>query len=178
VVPHVPLSEEQIAMIEAHFDLLLRWNRRMNLTTVTDPVEAATRHYGESLFLARRLTAGAVADIGSGAGFPGIPAAIFRGDCRFDLVESNQRKAVFLREAGREFKAVRVLSQRAEKISGGYDWVISRAVAVPEVLSLHLGPRIALLIGEADASALSGFEIIALPWGDRRVLAIGSRCST
>ncbi len=146
----------------------------MNLTTVTDPVEAATRHYGESLFLAQRLTAGSVADVGSGAGFPGVPAAILRGDCRFDLVESNQRKAVFLREAARNLPGVRVLGQRAENISGGYDWVVSRAVAVPEVLALRLGGRFGLLIGADDASGLSGFEITPLPWGDRRVLA----CST
>ena len=178
VVPHVPLSEEQISGLSAHFELLLKWNQKMSLTTVTDPVEAATRHYGESLLLAQRLTPGSVVDIGSGAGFPGIPAAIMRPDCRFDLVESNQRKAVFLREAVRSLAGVRVLAQRADVLPGKYDWVVSRAVAIPDVLSLGLATGVALLIGESDAAGLSGFEITRLPWGDRRVLAIRSRCST
>jgi 16S rRNA (guanine(527)-N(7))-methyltransferase RsmG len=178
VAPYVPLSGEQIAALSAHFELLLKWNRKMSLTTVTNPREAATRHYGESLFLAHRLTPGSVVDIGSGAGFPGIPAAILRVDCHFDLVESNQRKAVFLREAVRNLPDVDVLAQRAEDVSGRYDWAVSRAVAIPQVLALKLADRVGLLIGESDAASLTGFEITHLPWGERRVLAVRNRCST
>ena len=171
VRPVVPVSDEQIARLEQHFALLLKWNARMNLTRVTDPVEAATRHYGESLFLAARLTPGTVLDIGSGAGFPGIPAAIVRPDCQFHLIDSNQRKAVFLREASRDLPNVRVSATRAGDIHDRYDWAISRAVAPGDIGALK-SSHVGLLIGENDARALSGFEVTPLPWGDHRVLAV------
>ena len=95
------LSDAEVAALETHYELLIRWNRKMNLTTVTSVEEVATRHYGESILLARHLTAGTVVDAGSGGGFPGIPVAIVRPDCDVTLVESHQRKAVFLREAVR-----------------------------------------------------------------------------
>jgi 16S rRNA (guanine527-N7)-methyltransferase len=172
VRPVVPISDEQIARLEQHFALLLKWNARMNLTRVTDPAEAATRHYGESLFLAARLTVGTVLDIGSGAGFPGIPAAVVRPDCEFHLIDSNHRKAVFLREASRDLPNVRVSAQRALDIRSHYDCAISRAVAPAEIIGLNLASHLALLIGEEDAGRLAGFELTPLPWGDRRVLAV------
>src|SRR5215831_9439422 len=171
VRPVVPVSDEQIERLEQHFSLLLKWNARMNLTRVTDPTEAATRHYGESLFLAARLTTGTVLDIGSGAGFPGVPAAIVRPDCKFHLIDSNQRKAVFLREASRDLPNVRVSTQRADDVRDRYDWAISRAVAPADIVALNVASHLALLIGEDDSGTLAGFEVTALPWGDRRVLA-------
>jgi 16S rRNA (guanine527-N7)-methyltransferase len=174
VRPVVSVSDQEIARLETHFALLLKWNARMNLTRVADPVEAATRHYGESLFLAARLTPGTVLDIGSGAGFPGIPAAIARPDCSFHLIDSNQRKCVFLREASRDLPNVQVSAQRAEDIHRHYDWVISRAVVLPDVLRPNVSSSLALLIGDTDALPQSDFEVTSLPWGDRRVLAIRS----
>jgi 16S rRNA (guanine527-N7)-methyltransferase len=173
VRPVVPVSDQQIERLEQHFSLLLKWNARMNLTRVIDPAETATRHYGESLFLAARLSPGTVLDIGSGAGFPGIPAAIVRLDCDFHLIDSNQRKAVFLREASRDLRNVRVSAQRAGDIRDRYDWAISRAVAPVEIRTLKLAARMALLIGEEAAIALPDFQVTPLPWGDRRVLALG-----
>jgi 16S rRNA (guanine527-N7)-methyltransferase len=172
VRPVVPISDEQIERLEQHFALMLKWNARINLTRVTDPVEAATRHYGESLFLAARLTSGKVLDIGSGAGFPGIPAAIVRSDCEFHLIDSNQRKAVFLREASRDLPNVRVSAQRAEDIRDRYDWAISRAVAPADIAALNLSSHLGLLIGEDDAGTREGFELTLLPWGERRVLTV------
>src|SRR5215831_14906739 len=170
VRPVVPVSDEQIERLERHFSLLLKWNARMNLTRVTDPAEAATRHYGESLFLAARLTPGKVLDIGSGAGFPGIPAAIVRPDCELLLIDSNRRKAVFLREASRDLPNVRISARRAGDIEDRYDWAISRAVAPAEILALNLASHLALLVGEEDTG--TGFELTPLPWGDHRVLAV------
>jgi 16S rRNA (guanine527-N7)-methyltransferase len=172
VVPIIPLSDQQVESFEQHFALLLRWNARMNLTRVTDPGEAATRHYGESVFLASYLTPGTVLDVGSGAGFPGVPAAIMRPDCSFHLIDSNQRKCVFLREASRGLANVRVSAVRATDIDENYDWIASRAVSVSEVVRLNAAPKMALLIGEDEAAVLTGFEIIRLPWGERRVLAV------
>src|SRR5579871_4576216 len=122
-VPELGLSVEQLRQLDVHWNLVLRWNRKMNLTRITNPEEAAVRHYAESLFLAGHLTSGRVADIGSGAGFPGFPAAIARPDCQVDLVESTQKKAAFLMEASRGVGNIRVLSRRGTEVQGPYDWV-------------------------------------------------------
>ncbi len=168
------LLDAEVAALERHYDLLIRWNRKMNLTTVTSVEEAATRHYGESILLARQLTAGSVVDIGSGGGFPGIPAAIVRPDCVVTLVESHQRKAVFLREAVREVGNVQVIADRAESMSGHYDWLVSRAVDPSELMKLRIADLWALLVGAEDAECLGATSVTALPWGRNRVIAIGS----
>ena len=110
--------------------------------------------------------------MGSGPGFPGLVAAISRPDCQFDLVESHQRKAVFLKEASRGLGNVRVVAKRAESVVERYDWVISRAVRPADVVKLDLAPCVALLVGEQDAGRLAGFSIDRLPWGRNRVLAV------
>ena len=117
----VELSSGQCAALEAHYQLLLKWNRRLNLTSIKDLEEVVTRHYGESLFLGARLPEGAlrIVDVGSGAGFPGFPVAVLRPECEVTLVESHQRKAVFLREASRGLPNVRVLGLRAEEVKNG-----------------------------------------------------------
>ena len=168
------VSPSVIAQLEGHYRLLLHWNRILSLTTVVELEEAAKRHYCESLYLARVLTSGRVCDVGTGAGFPGLVAAVVRNDCQFDLVESHQRKAVFLREAGRGLTNVRVLAKRAESLTEKYDWVISRAVRPADVVKLGLSPKVALLIGDEDASQLPGFRVERLPWGAKRVLAVRS----
>jgi 16S rRNA (guanine527-N7)-methyltransferase len=121
-----------------------------------------------------------VLDVGSGGGFPGIPIAALRPDCRIVLLESHQRKAVFLREATRDWPNVRVEARRAEDVQGTFDWVVSRAVRWEPVLGVvqrHVG----LLIGEEDARAATaapGFAwepAIPLPWGRRRLLLLGAK---
>lgn len=182
----IQLTSAQLALLESHYRLLLQWNSRMNLTTVTKLPEAAVRHYCESLFLACHLSPGTVADIGSGPGFPGIPAAILRPDCQFDLIESHQRKAVFLKEAARSLGNVKVLAKRAEDVVAAYDWIISRAVDPLEVLALRTAPtaggRFALLIGADDAARIAlshaGTVEFPLPWGENRVLALVPRETT
>jgi 16S rRNA (guanine527-N7)-methyltransferase len=169
--PYATLSELQLDQLESHYMSLTRWNERLNLTRIRTLEESVRFHYCESLFLARFLPDGAhrIVDIGSGGGFPGIPVAIFRPDCEVTLVESHQRKAVFLREASRELRNVQVASKRSETVSGTFDWLISRAVALPEVLKLNLSKNIALLIGQEDAVRQSGMSE-PVPWGTQRVL--------
>ena len=96
--------------LQRHHELLERWNQRLNLTRI-DSVE---RNYGESLFLGKHLPEGPlrICDIGSGAGFPGFPVAVLRPDCEVTLIESHQRKAVFLKEAARGIANIRVLAKR------------------------------------------------------------------
>jgi 16S rRNA (guanine527-N7)-methyltransferase len=153
---------QQLTFLEEHYRLLLLWNRRMNLTRIGSLQDAVRYHYCESLYLATRLPEGPlrIVDIGSGAGFPGIPVAIYRTECTIDLVESHQRKAVFLREAARKLKNVRVIAQRAEAVTDSYDWTISRAVRPETVLELNLAPHLAVL----------GVEGESLPWGEKRAL--------
>jgi 16S rRNA G527 N7-methylase RsmG len=113
------LSPEHFERLYAHYELMIRWNVALNLTSVRSVEEIVIRHYCESLFLGVHLPPGpcSVMDVGSGAGFPGIPLAAIRPELRVTLTESHQRKAVFLREATREWPNVRVFSGRAEDLA-------------------------------------------------------------
>jgi 16S rRNA (guanine527-N7)-methyltransferase len=163
----------------------MRWNRSLNLTAIRSREEAIERHYCESLLLGSKLPAGVlrIADVGSGAGFPGLPVAILRTECSVTLIESHQRKAVFLREASRNMPNVRVLAKRGEAVDEEFDWVISRAVSY-EDLSPFLGrlaPSAGLLGGIERPPESLGFiweAPVALPWGKQRFLWMGRVCFT
>jgi len=179
------LSASQISQLHSHFSLLLQWNQRINLTSVRSPEEIITRHYCESLYFGVRLPDApdgtAIADLGSGAGFPGVPMAVLRPGWRLILVESHQRKAVFLRESTRALHNIRVLAERAESVHERFDWLVSRAVRPAEVLAQvpRLSSKIGLLIGEGELGELhtrrdvrwSGS--IRAPWGEKRFCAFG-----
>jgi 16S rRNA (guanine527-N7)-methyltransferase len=174
------LSDEQVEQLRRHYDLLVRWNRVLNLTAIRTMEEAVERHYCESIFAAKFLPEGrlSIADLGSGAGFPGVPIAIVRPDCLVTLIESHQRKAVFLREAGRDLPNVRIIGKRAGDVSERFDWVVSRAVKYSDIVEdlKKLGKRVELLSGAVDASELPGFDWevpVRLPWGEHRLLWIG-----
>ena len=185
----VRLSDTQIAQLYQHYDLLSRWNQRMNLTTVKPGPDTVIRHYCESLFFAAHLPANeqetSVLDLGSGAGFPGIPMAILKPEWHPTLVESSQRKAVFLRESSRSLRNVSVLAERMEHVSAHADWVVTRAVDPTEVLftAPRLAPNVGLMLGEDDFSSIKNnsrvawAEPVRLPWGDRRLCVYG-KCST
>lgn len=168
-----------LAALERHYDLLVRWNRVLNLTRIEDPGEVVERHYCESLFLAGHLPPGPlrVADIGSGAGFPGIPLAVARPDCHVTLIESHRRKAVFLREATRELPNVKVTAMRVEEISETFEWAVSRAVRLHDLepALVRLAARYAVLAGEQPPAAgrIAWQEPLPLPWGKARRLWLG-----
>lgn len=163
------LTGSQVEACAAHWELVERWNRVMNLTRIGGE-EAAERHYGESLAVARVLDGARVVDVGSGAGFPGLVCAIARPELSFDLVESHGRKAVFLREAARALGNVRILACRAEELEGGYDWATSRAVDPRLVVECGLARRYALLVGRADVP--EGWQVKEIVGSDMRVLAL------
>lgn len=154
------LTDSQLSALERHYTLLLKWNQKINLTRITTLEDAVEMHYCESLYVARFLPVQRIriADIGSGAGFPGIPLAIRRPDCSFDLIEADQRKAVFLREAGRELGNVRVVAKRAADVSERYELGVSRAVAAEYVLGSGVSERYLILGSEGEK----------LPWGENR----------
>ena len=178
------LSPSQIARLFEHYELLIRWNERMNLTTVKPGREIVIRHYCESLFFAAHLPAYgkiSVQDVGSGAGFPGIPMAILKPDWHVTLIESNQKKAVFLRESSRQLPNISILAQRMEDVSQECDWVVARAVDPREVLLNvpRLASKVGLMVGEDDFSSIWGniriawAEPVRLPWGDRKICVYG-----
>jgi len=194
------LTDRQLEQIAAYLDLLLRWNERINLSAVRDAEEVVTRHFGESLFAARHLfpspgdpgSASRLIDVGSGAGFPGLPIKIWAKEVQLTLIESNQKKATFLREVIRrlELKDGTVFSGRAEAFPGQAEVVTLRAVERFEtaltVATRLLRPagRIALLIGAAQverARELRG-EIewqpaSTIPLSSNRVLMMGQKNS-
>jgi 16S rRNA (guanine527-N7)-methyltransferase len=166
---------DEFPALRAHHELLQRWNKTLNLTRI-DSIE---RNYGESLFLGRHLPPGplTICDIGSGAGFPGFPVAILRPECQVTLIESHQRKAVFLKEASRGIPNIRVLAKRAEEVAERFDWAISRAVSAEDLSTVlaRLAQNVALLTG-AEVPAIPGIQWkdpIPLPDGSARFLRLG-----
>ena len=159
---------------------MVQWNRTLNLTSIKRSGDVVERHYCESLFVGRVLEALPlrIADVGSGPGFPGFPLAILRPDCSVTLIESHQRKAVFLKEASRKVHNIRVLALRAESVRETFDLAVSRAVSYEDLgLSLpRLAPKVALLTG-ADAPPASleydWRDPVSLPWGTQRFLRVG-----
>jgi 16S rRNA (guanine(527)-N(7))-methyltransferase RsmG len=179
------LSPEQIDQLHEHYELLIRWNQRMNLTSMKPGPEMVVRHYSESLFFAAHLPAGqgaiSVVDAGSGAGFPGVPMAVVKPAWHITLVESNQRKAVFLRESTRNLPNVGVLPRRLRGIDLASTWLVARAVNPAEVLENvpRIAANVGLMLSEEDFSPLeqdsriAWSEPVRLPWGDRKICAYG-----
>ena len=167
----VGATDAQINRLLAHYSLLVRWNERTNLTRVIDPVAAAKRHYGEAAFLHRELPdAESFVDVGSGAGFPGVPVAILRPGTAMSLVESTQKKAAFLREVTNGMANVSVFNGRIGSWPGSADWAVMRAVNPARVLPDLSGKakRVAILgTDQPPEDRFGGWQERKLPWGDR-----------
>ena len=154
----------------AYLALLDRWNRTYNLTAIRDPREMVAKHLLDSLAMHPFAGDGALADLGTGAGLPGIPLAIADPGLQVTLVESNGKKARFLREAVRTLKLpnARVAEARIESLDmpGMFDAITARALAtLPLILELGghlLKPEGRLL---AMKGAVPADEIAALPPG-------------
>jgi len=159
----------------AYLALLVRWNQTYNLTAVRDPREMVGKHLLDSLAMhpyvdAIAAAGGALADLGTGAGLPGIPLAIVKPGLRVTLVESNGKKARFLREAVRQLGLpdVRVAESRIEAVDepGAFDAITARALATLPLI-LELGGD--LLKPDGVLLAMKGThpadEIAALPRG-------------
>ena len=157
------LAEDQLISISTYIDLLLKWNARMNLTAVRDAEQIVERHFGEALFAARHLltpdSAISVADVGSGAGFPGIPLKIYAPQIKLTLIEAHGKKATFLREVLRalHYTDAAVFANRAEQWGQKAELVTLRAVerfedVLPVASRLvSSGNRLALLIGKQQS---------------------------
>ena len=194
--PHIILTQDQLQDISIYIDILLRWNSRTNLTAVREPEEIVRRHFGESLFTARHLfphvddhTLIHVIDVGSGAGFPGLPIKLWFPQAHVTLIESNHKKVTFLREVIRALTLMNidVFAGRGEDYQGTLgDVVTLRAVErfetiLPTATSL-VAPdgRLALLIGESQGQrtrdlepSLQWGEPVNLPGSMNRILLVG-----
>ncbi len=169
------LTSHQLGLLVTYLELLLRWNRRINLTSVRDPEECITRHFGESLYLARWVEMkGALLDIGSGAGFPGLALKIAFPALSVTLLEPVAKKRAFLKEVARAcgMEAVEVRAERLEDFEGApwsCDAVTSRAVGGLERLIpraarlLRPGGKLALWLTSDQGKGLAGVES-AIEW--------------
>ena len=152
----------------AYLALLDRWNRTYNLTAIRDPREMVGKHLLDSLAMHPYLDDGHLADLGAGAGLPGIPLAIAKPGLRVTLVESNGKKARFLREAVRTLglSNARVAETRAEALDepGAYDAITARALAtLPLIIELggHLlkpGGRLLAMKGAVPDDEIAGLS--------------------
>ena len=114
----------------AYLDLLTGWNRHTNLTAVREPAAMVTRHLLDALALLPHVQRGRLADLGSGAGLPGIPLAIARPDLAVTLVDSNGKKARFLRAAVAELGLAATVAQaRIETLQGPFETITARALS-------------------------------------------------
>lgn len=176
------LSEAQIHRLRDHYELLCRWNARINLTSVRTPRDVVTRHFAESLFLADRLpSVGTVVDVGSGAGFPGVPISVARPGLKVTLVDSNGKKAAFLQEAVRGECGVKVRSVRFSEVDGEYNWGVWRGVALEDIEE-DLPSRVERVAAITSSRVLSGWSTISsiswserheIPWDRRRIVVLG-----
>ena len=192
--PYIQLDESRLSVISIYIDLLMKWNARINLTAVRAPEEMVQRHFGESFFVANHVLAEravkTVIDLGSGAGFPGVPFAMLAPEAHVTLIESNQKKATFLRELifQLNLKNAQVFADRGEKYAQTADVVTMRAVesfgmALPLAVKLaEPEGRIALMIGSSQVPEAIGLgmqmewnEPIPVPGGHSRVLLVGTK---
>ncbi|MFZ3218341.1 MAG: 16S rRNA (guanine(527)-N(7))-methyltransferase RsmG [Candidatus Acidiferrales bacterium] len=204
-----PISDEQISdillrygvfadgplcqNIRVYMELLVRWNRRVSLTTVTDPIEILRFHFGESMLAAQAIPIrhGRLADVGSGAGFPAVPIHMAQRELSLVLIESNIKKATFLSELSRQLQLdhVEVHRGRMEDLplmTERFDFVTARALGIDDEFlrwsstALSSNGILVLWVGEQDMkriSARSGWkwrDPVKIPNSDRRFILAGS----
>lgn len=130
------LPEGAVARLVAYLELMAKWNRVYNLTAIREVDRAVTHHVLDCLAVLPHVQGERVADVGSGAGLPGIPAALARPEWRITLIESNHKKSSFLQQAVADLGITNacVVGQRVEGLpAGNFDLVVSRAFSdLPE----------------------------------------------
>jgi 16S rRNA (guanine527-N7)-methyltransferase len=188
----VQVTPHQADQIQHYVSLLLKWNQVVSLTSVTARHEIISRHFGESFYAASfvDLAHGRLADVGSGAGFPGLALKILQPELEITLIESNGRKCSFLKEIARslDLHGVSVAQQRLEHLddaSQRFDFICARALGQFKGLlqwakpSLSPDGKLLLWLGQEDATVLSAQrdwdwgDPLRVPGSDHRVLLIG-----
>lgn len=185
-------NDECVKLIREYISLLLKWNRTVSLTTVTDPTEIVGRHFGESIFGTKLLPIEncRLVDIGTGAGFPGLAMKTFCPKIELTLIESNKKKCAFLNEAVRVlgFSGVEIRAERFEELRPDIiqaNIITSRAVGEFKQLLrwsrnalVHRG-HLMLWVGAEDATRIvttAGWiwqPAVRIPESQRRFIQIG-----
>lgn len=148
----ITLTENQYEQYQKYFELLVEWNEKMNLTAITDESGVALKHFADSLSLLNFLDIpqnSSLADVGTGAGFPGVVLKIARPDIKLTLIDSLNKRLVFLNEVCTQLGIdAELIHSRAEdgardkKLRESFDFVASRAVARMNVLSEYCLPYV------------------------------------
>ena len=148
----ITLTENQYEQFQKYFELLAEWNEKMNLTAITDESGVALKHFADSLSLLNFVDIpqnSSLADVGTGAGFPGVVLKIARPDIRLTLIDSLNKRLVFLGEVcaqlGIEAELIHSRAEdgaRDEKLRENFDFAVSRAVARMNVLSEYCLPYV------------------------------------
>ena len=183
------LDAEAVERVQRHYELLLTWNRKLNLTRITEPAEAARRHFLESAYLTRVVARpSALVDVGSGAGFPGVPLASVWTDTDAVLVEPLLKRAVFLKEVVRALELPRVTVVNrlfdaslvpsgallvARALDRFRDLLPSLFVAPTSVVALFSEPD--LLDHARQLCPDRRFALHPLPGSDRRMIGVYTR---
>jgi 16S rRNA (guanine527-N7)-methyltransferase len=183
--------------IRAYIELLLRWNRKIALTTITDPSEILRVQFGESMFAINEvpIRRGRLADVGAGAGFPAIPIGMVVPKLECALIESNQKKATFLAEVVRllqldRFQIFRGRMEDYPTPNEKFDFVVCRALGMHDAFlrwssrQLKRDGNVVYWIGGEDAakiaidSSWNWRSPIRIPASSNRALLIGSQIDT
>lgn len=148
----ITLTENQYEQFQKYFELLAEWNEKMNLTAITDESGVALKHFADSLSLLNFVDIpqnSSLADVGTGAGFPGVVLKIARPDIKLTLIDSLNKRLVFLGEVcaqlGIEAELIHSRAEdgaRDEKLRENFDFAVSRAVARMNVLSEYCLPYV------------------------------------
>jgi 16S rRNA (guanine527-N7)-methyltransferase len=187
------LTDSQLASLAKYLELLTKWNQTIPLTSIQDDTEVVARHFGESIFAGPLLptSRGRLADVGSGAGFPGLPLKIAFPGLQVTLLEPNIKKCAFLREvqSALGLPAVEVVRNRYEDFHaapGSFDFVCSRALGGYKRLLLWSkvvlkpGGLVILWLGTEDSNLLTRIKDwnwalpIKIPESRQRVLLMGT----
>ncbi len=192
------LADEQIEKFIIYYNLLVEWNQRVNLTRITEPADVARKHFADSVLGSGLIFNGArVADIGTGAGLPGIPIKILRPDIELVLIDSLGKRIGFLNEVcsavGISAETIHARAEDAARQPGlreGFDFALSRAVAPMNVLLELTVPFVkvggsslmykAAAVSDEIASAQNAFKALGcrasvheyeVDWGARTIVA-------
>lgn len=148
----ITLTENQYEQFQKYFELLAEWNEKMNLTAITDESGVALKHFADSLSLLNFVDIpqnSTLADVGTGAGFPGVVLKIARPDIKLTLIDSLNKRLVFLNEVcsqlGIDAELIHSRAEdgaRDEKLRENFDFAVSRAVARMNVLSEYCLPYV------------------------------------
>lgn len=148
----ITLTENQYEQFQKYFELIAEWNEKMNLTAITDESGVALKHFADSLSLLNFVDIpqnSSLADVGTGAGFPGVVLKIARPDIKLTLIDSLNKRLVFLGEVcaqlGIEAELIHSRAEdgaRDEKLRENFDFAVSRAVARMNVLSEYCLPYV------------------------------------